>query len=111
MRHIAVVILALLIAMPVAAQQATQPAQAAQAAPRPTVTPDQLWTALLKGNQEFVAGKLTYTGLREEREQLDEHQSPPITVIACSDSRVPPELVFNQSLGALFVVRTAGNVV
>jgi carbonic anhydrase len=35
---------------------------------------------------------------------------PPITVLACSDSRVPPELVFNQSLGTLFVVRTAGNV-
>ena len=41
---------------------------------------------------------------------MRESQLPPITVLACSDSRVPPELVFNQSLGALFVIRTAGNV-
>lgn len=42
---------------------------------------------------------------------MRDHQAPPVTILACSDSRVAPELLFNQTLGALFVVRTAGNVV
>jgi len=75
-----------------------------------SITPDQLWTALLQGNQQYVAGKITYDNLQAERELLEHGQLPPITLLACSDSRVPPELVFNQSLGTLFVVRTAGNV-
>lgn len=84
----------------------------AQEAPKPPAgpTPEQLWAALLQGNKAFAAGKLTFDTLKEERLAMREHQSPPITVLACSDSRVPPELVFNQSLGALFVMRTAGNV-
>lgn len=85
-----------LLALPLAAQQ--------------TITPDQLWSAMLQGNQQFVAGKITYDHLKEEREQLQHSQMPPITVLACSDSRVPPELIFNQSLGALFVIREAGSV-
>ena len=115
MRRIAVFALALLIAAPALAQQATQPAQpapSAQQPPRaPRPTPAQYWAALLQGNQQYVAGKLTYDNLKEERKLLVAHQFPPITVVSCSDSRVPPELVFNQSLGTLFVVRTAGNVV
>lgn len=85
-----------LLALPLTAQQ--------------TITADQLWTAMLQGNKQFVAGKITYDHLKEEREQLEHSQMPPITVLACSDSRVPPELVFNQSLGALFVIREAGSV-
>lgn len=75
-----------------------------------SITPDQLWSALQQGNKQFVAGRITYDDLKAERELLKASQYPPITVLACSDSRVPPELVFNQSLGGLFVVRTAGNV-
>lgn len=71
---------------------------------------DVLWNALVAGNKQFVGGKIVYDRLREERDQFDEHQFPPMTILACSDSRVPPELVFNQSLGTLFVVRIAGNV-
>lgn len=74
------------------------------------ITPDQLWTAMLQGNKQFVAGRMTYDNLKAERDLLKASQYPPITVLACSDSRVPPELVFNQSIGGLFVVRTAGNV-
>ena len=96
MRRGVIVILGILIALPAIAQQ--------------TVTPDQLWTALLNGNKVFVAGKITYDQLKQERTLFSKDQMPPITVLACSDSRVPPELVFNQSLGALFVVRTAGSV-
>jgi len=96
MRRVLFITIATLIALPVIAQE--------------SITPDQLWTAMLQGNQQFVAGKITYDHLKEERDQLDEQQLPPITVLACSDSRVPPELIFNQSLGAMFVIRTAGSV-
>jgi carbonic anhydrase len=85
----------LLICLPLAAQ---------------AVTPDALWDALVKGNKQFVAGKLAYDKLKDERAQLRNAQAPPVTVLSCSDSRLPPELVFNQSLGALFVVRSAGGV-
>lgn len=87
----------LLVALPLFAQE--------------SITPDQLWSAMLQGNKQFVAGKVTYDNLKAEREMLKDGQLPPITVLACSDSRVPPELIFNQSLGGLFVVRSAGNVV
>lgn len=100
MRRRLVLTVAFLVAFPLLGQEAA----------RVQVGPDQLWTALLQGNRQFAAGKLTYDKLKEEREMLARGQTPPITVLACSDSRVPPELVFNQSLGALFVVRTAGNV-
>lgn len=100
MRRALFVTIAILIALPVIAQETAQE----------PITPDQLWTAMLQGNQLFVAGKITYSDLKGERVLFGEHQLPPITVLACSDSRVPPELIFNQSLGALFVIRTAGNV-
>lgn len=65
---------------------------------------------MLRGNKNFAAGKIRFDTLNEERITLKDHQSPPVTVLSCSDSRVPPELVFDQSLGAIFSVRTAGNV-
>lgn len=104
MRRNLVLTLALVVVLPLFAQEA------AQTAPAPAIGADQLWSALLQGNKQFVAGTITYDNLKEERATLRGQQLPPITVLACSDSRVPPELVFNQSLGALFVVRSAGNV-
>jgi len=83
----------------------------ATAANAQEIGPDDLWSALLTGNRHYVEGKLSYENLAAERAQFGDHQSPPITVLSCSDSRVPPELIFNQSLGALFVIRAAGNVV
>lgn len=67
---------------------------------------------LIAGNQGFVAGQLTATAdLTRQRDRLVESQAPIATIIACSDSRVPPELVFDQTLGRLFVVRIAGQVI
>lgn len=85
----------------------------AQEAPKPPAgpTPEQLWAALLQGNKTFAAGKISFDTLKEERLAMREHQAPPITVLACSDSRVSPELLFNQSIGAMFVIRSAGSVV
>lgn len=71
---------------------------------------DALWKMMLTGNLTYIAGDISFKDLDEERKALVGGQQPPVLVLSCSDSRVPPELVFNQSLGALFVVRTAGNL-
>lgn len=103
MRRTSILIIALAICVPLAGQPAGPAAEQ-------QIGPDALWKALLTGNLQFASGELHYPNLKAEREQLVNAQIPPITILACSDSRVPPELVFNQSLGALFVIRTAGNV-
>jgi carbonic anhydrase len=79
------------------------------AAPAP-ITPEALWTALQMGNKHFTAGKVHFDSLTEERLALKDNQSPPVTVLSCSDSRVPVEIIFDQSIGAIFGIRTAGNV-
>jgi carbonic anhydrase len=72
---------------------------------------DALWKTLMRGNQRFIAGHLTYSHLAAQRAHTREHQNPPVTVLSCADSRVPPELIFDETIGQLFVVRVAGNVV
>ncbi len=99
------------VSTPIAAQTQAQATPATpKIEPAPGPTPDMFWDALRTGNKQFVAGKITYDNLKEERKLLAHNQYPPMTILSCSDSRVPPELVFNQSLGGLFVVRVAGNV-
>jgi carbonic anhydrase len=67
---------------------------------------------LIDGNARFVAGASVQWHPSPERlAQLAESQHPFATVLGCSDSRVPPEIVFDQGPGDLFVVRVAGNVV
>lgn len=73
-------------------------------------TPDALWATLLDGNRTYVAGHVKFDDLAELRHHSAAHQSPPYTVISCSDSRVPPELIFDKSIDSLFVIRVAGNV-
>jgi carbonic anhydrase len=65
---------------------------------------------LREGNERFVNGKSQHaaTTLRED---LSHGQSPFAVVLACSDSRVPVEMVFDQGFGDLFVIRVAGNIV
>jgi len=67
---------------------------------------------LEQGNRRFVAGdgSAAHLDLRRRREELVQGQGPFAAVLACADSRVPPEIVFDQGLGDLFVVRVAGNV-
>ncbi|HZE22154.1 MAG TPA: carbonic anhydrase, partial [Desulfobaccales bacterium] len=77
---------------------------------RPKLTGRQVWQHLLDGNQRFVQGRSQGRDLLELRRRLAQGQQPQAAVLCCSDSRVPPELIFDQSLGEIFVVRTAGLV-
>jgi len=77
----------------------------------PTMTPDQALARLMAGNAKFVAGSLEATrALAERRADVANAQRPFAMVLCCADSRVPPEHVFDQSVGDLFVCRVAGNV-
>jgi len=59
-----------------------------------------------------VAGKYQHPRLDlEKRLQFTEDQSPSATILGCSDSRVPIEIIFDQGLGDLFVIRVAGNII
>src|SRR3984893_3681553 len=75
-------------------------------------TPEHALSLLVEGNQRFVAQNLI--SFKEDLDILkahsEEHQEPFAAVLSCADSRVPVELVFDQSIGHLFVVRVAGNV-
>ena len=75
-------------------------------------TPERALSLLVEGNQRFVAQNLV--SFQEDLDILkahsEEHQEPFAAVLSCADSRVPVELVFDQSIGHLFVVRVAGNV-
>jgi carbonic anhydrase len=78
------------------------------------VSADDALRRLLSGDKRFVAGKSEEphgAALIERRHTLAKDQKPFAVVVSCSDSRVPPELVFDVSLGDIFVVRTAGEVV
>ncbi len=78
------------------------------------VSADDALSRLLSGDRRFVAGKSnvpTGSALVERRHALAKEQKPFAVVVSCSDSRVPPELIFDVSLGDIFVVRTAGEVV
>ncbi|MDQ2730040.1 MAG: carbonic anhydrase [Armatimonadota bacterium] len=68
---------------------------------------------LKKGNQEFAACMVSPNPLvtHVRRAELAKQQSPFAIILGCSDSRVPAEIVFNQGLGDLFVIRVAGNIV
>ena len=68
------------------------------------------WDKLLRGNRTFRGDAIRFTGLNGLRDHLANGQNPAVTVLSCSDSRVPPELVFHQNLGDIFLVRSAGNV-
>ena len=70
---------------------------------------DQLWNDLAAGNQRFVSGHPHAKSLTADRQKWAKTQNPLVGVLACADSRVGPELLFDKSVGDLFVVRDAGN--
>ncbi|MHB9074911.1 MAG: carbonic anhydrase [Desulfobaccales bacterium] len=70
----------------------------------------QVWQRLIAGNMRFVQGLFQGRNMLDLRRTLTQGQQPEAAVLCCSDSRVPAEIIFDQSLGDLFVVRTAGLV-
>ena len=73
---------------------------------------DALLVQLLEGNKRFMKGDLAHPCRKPEHfVSLADGQAPLAVIVACADSRVAPELVFDQGMGDLFVVRVAGNVI
>lgn len=84
------------------------PAQAQSA-----LTPDAALSELMEGNKRYTAGKMTSFehDLAILKQHTEEKQEPFAAVLSCADSRVPVELIFDQSIGHIFVTRVAGNIV
>jgi carbonic anhydrase len=77
----------------------------------PNTSPVTAWKALSEGNDRFVAGKPQHPSQSiEHRASLANGQKPTAVVFGCADSRVAAEIIFDQGLGDMFVVRTAGHV-
>ncbi len=77
------------------------------------LTPDEALKALLDGNARYIAG--SFTSFDKDKQIIRDHtvdkQEPFAAVLSCADSRVPPEIIFDQTIGHIFVARVAGNVV
>jgi carbonic anhydrase len=92
------------LALPSAVAGASQPAGGRD--------PDTVLARLIEGNKRFVGGQLVHPGRKpEDFAALAEGQAPLAIIVGCADSRVAPELIFDQGVGDLFVVRIAGNIV
>ena len=77
-----------------------------------TITPKKALHRLLEGNKRFAKGKAKHPRAGDKRrKKLRTCQRPFATIVVCSDSRVPPEILFDCGLGDLFVIRLAGNLV
>jgi carbonic anhydrase len=75
-------------------------------------TADEALARLVAGNDRFVRGEARFPTVQKEvLAELARGQRPYATIIGCSDSRVPPELIFDAGFGELFIVRVAGNVI
>ncbi|HEY5713635.1 MAG TPA: carbonic anhydrase [Allosphingosinicella sp.] len=76
------------------------------------LSPDQALNRMKEGNRAYLAGGAAEPDTGSGRRlAIAQSQSPMAAIICCSDSRVPPEILFNQGLGELFVIRIAGNTV
>jgi carbonic anhydrase len=78
-------------------------------AAEPAITADQALALLMEGNARYVSGETRPRDFAADRAALAEGQAPFAVILGCADSRVAPELAFDQSRGQLFVLRVAGN--
>lgn len=84
---------------------------AAEAVETNSITGEQALQKLMEGNARFISGNVTHPDQSKERlQELVSGQHPFAVVVGCSDSRIPPEIIFDHGLGDIFVVRTAGKV-
>ena len=77
---------------------------------QPIISADEALSRLIAGNERYLNGTSVPTPLHSTMNGLLEGQQPFATILGCSDSRVPPEIIFDAELGELFVIRVAGNV-
>jgi len=82
---------------------------AAKPAGAPHPPPGGLIARLMAGNARYMAGKTIHGDHTARRDEVSGGQRPFAMILSCADSRVPPELIFDEGLGDLFVVRIAGN--
>jgi len=95
-----------------AAVAATASIGSVQAQPaRSAETPDAALARLMAGNGRYVSGQLTERDFSANRAARAQGQAPFAAILGCADSRVAPELAFDQAPGELFIVRVAGNFV
>lgn len=73
-------------------------------------SPDDAINELKNGNKRFIDGKLENTDYKEQVQSVKDGQHPHSVILSCLDSRVPPEIVFDQGIGNIFVARVAGNI-
>lgn len=74
------------------------------------MTSEESLEKLKEGNARFVSGRPSLKNLSEQRKATVSGQKPFAIILTCSDSRVPPEHIFDAGIGEIFVVRTAGNI-
>lgn len=90
----------------------TEPALPSQSQPHVVHTPAEVWQAMVSGNERFVAGEPNHPRQDvERRTQLALAQAPSAALFGCSDSRLAAEIIFDQGIGDLFVVRNAGQII
>ncbi len=77
-----------------------------------SMPPDEALQKLMDGNKNYVENKLTLAAMSDAaaRMSLANSQKPYAVILTCSDSRVPPEIIFDKGLGEIFVIRVAGNI-
>lgn len=73
-------------------------------------SPDDALAEMKAGNKRFVDGKMVNTNYRQQIELTKDDQHPHSLVLSCLDSRIPPEVIFDQGIGNVFVGRVAGNI-
>lgn len=77
----------------------------------PQISVDEAFDRVVEGNNRFLRGEVRHSIVRRETlVELARAQRPYATILGCSDSRVAPELIFDATLGELFVIRVAGNI-
>jgi carbonic anhydrase len=75
------------------------------------ITPDEALARLKAGNERFIDGKTINCDLIQQAKETAKSQAPFAAIVGCMDSRVPPELVFDQRIGDVFCTRVAGNFI
>lgn len=105
---ILLVLLSILFVNPLRAADATVEEHATKALTDEEI--EATWKDLMDGNKRFVAGETKKHDVVAERTTLAGGQKPKVIVLACADSRVSPEIIFDKGLGELFVIRIAGNI-